>query len=192
MDGADGLGPLGGPNKVVEADETYVGGKEANKHSHKRKASSGFAGKMPVMTLVERQGHARSFHVANVTGPVLRSILVQNADRQSWLMTDDHNGYKAVGREFSQHSADAHSVGEYVRAAGFVHSNTVENFFSIFKRGIIGTYHHLSEAHLSRYTAEFDFRYNTRMVSDAERTDVAILGARGKRLMYRRPDQIAA
>jgi hypothetical protein len=107
-------------------------------------------------------------------------------------MTDDAPVYTSVGREFNGHSVVNHSAGEYVTTGGFKHSNTAENFFSIFKRGVIGTYHHLSEAHLARYCREFDFRYNTRKMNDAERTAIAIMGARGKRLMYRQPSSLAA
>jgi transposase-like protein len=186
MDGAGSDGPLGGTGKVVEADETYVGGKARNRATRKP------APKKAVVALVERDGKARSFHVANVNAKTLRPLIVTNVDRASHLMTDESPVYSRLGREFSGHSAVNHSLGEYVTLGGFKHSNTAENFFSIFKRGIIGTYHHMSEAHLSRYTAEFDFRYNTRKVSDTERADVAIMGARGKRLTYRQPASIAA
>jgi len=107
-------------------------------------------------------------------------------------MTDESSNYKSVGKEFKGHSAVDHGAGEYARLNGLIHSNTAENFFSIFKRGVVGTYHHLSEAHLHRYTAEFDFRYNTRKDSDAERADIALLGIAGKRLTYRRTGQFAA
>lgn len=183
--------PIGGMGKIIEADETYVGGKDANKHAHKRSGSRGATGKAAVVSLVERGGNVRSFHVANVTGPMLRSVLVENASRDSVLITDDHSGYKAVGAEFRTHASVAHSRGEYVRDR-IVHSNTAENFFSIFKRGVIGTYHHLSVAHLARYTAEFDFRYNTRKGNDFERADLALKGIEGKRLTYRRIGQVAA
>lgn len=191
MSGAAPTGPLGGEGKTVEADETYVGGKDKNRHASKRRRSR-LSDKLAVVSLVERGGNVRSFHVANVTGPALRGVLVQNVSRASWLMTDDHSGYKRVGREFKAHSAVAHSVGEYARADGLVHSNTVENFFSIFKRGVIGTYHHLSEAHLARYTAEFDCRYNTRDLGDGERAAVILKGGVGRRLTYRRTDKLAA
>jgi transposase-like protein len=177
-------GPLGGEGKTVEADETYVGGKQKNRAFRK------VAPKQMVVSLIERDGKARSFHVANVQGGNLRSILVTNVDRASTLMTDQAHTYWAVGREFAAHGRVLHNGREY--AVGERHSNTAENFFSIFKRGVIGTYHHLSEAHLHRYTAEFDFRYNTRKDTDAERSDLALKGIAGKRLTYRRPDQSAA
>ena len=177
-------GPLGGPDKFVEADETFVGGKAKNR-AHRKPAP-----KKIVMTLVERDGQARSFHIANVNAKDLRGVLVTNVDRKSKLMTDNFKGYTEVGREFAAHGVVSHSTGQY--ADGDKHSNTAENFFSIFKRGVIGTYHHLSEAHLGRYTAEFDFRYSTRKITDAERADAALKGIVGKRLTYRRTDRLAA
>ena len=179
-------GPLGGPDSVVEADETYVGGKQRNRATRTVKP------KMAVVALVERDGRARSFHVANVNAKTLRPLLVTNIDRSSALMTDESPVYTGVGREFSYHGKVYHSASQYVTTGGWKHSNTAENFFSIFKRGVIGTYHHMSEAHLGRYCAEFDFRYNTRLISDAERTDEAMIGSRGKRLTYRRTDRLAA
>ena len=183
--------PLGGPGKVVEVDETYVGGKEGNKHANKRAATKDvFGPKEAVVSLVERKGEVRSFHVANVTSKTLRPIIVKHASRQSHLMTDGARLYPAVGREFASPSSVDHSRGDYVRE-GFHHSNTVENFFSILKRGVIGTYHHVSEAHLSRYLAEFDFRYNSRLVTDHERAANAVSGVVGKRLTYHQPRQAA-
>ena len=179
-------GPMGGKGVVVEADETYVGGKARNRAFRKP------AEKKAVVALVEREGHVRSFHVANVNAKTLRPLIVTNIDRASYLMTDESAVYTRVGREFSGHGTVNHSAREYVTTCGFKHSNTVENFFSIFKRGVIGTYHHMSEAHLARYTAEFDFRYNTRKESDAVRTDIALIGAIGKRLMYNQPRSLAA
>jgi len=186
MDGATGNSPLGGPDTVVEADETYVGGKARNR-AHRKPAP-----KKPVLALVERDGHVRSFHVANVTAKQLRGLIVVNVDRASHLMTDEAPVYTALGREFNGHSVVNHSAKEYVTTGGFKHSNTAENFFSIFKRGVIGTYHHMSEAHLGRYCREFDFRYNTRAMTDGERAAIALKGAEGKRLTYRRTDAIAA
>ena len=178
--------PLGGPDMVVEADETYVGGKARNRATRKP------APKKAVVALVERDGMARSFHVANVNAKTLRPLIVTNVVRSAHLMTDESPVYTGVGREFNGHSSVNHSASEYVTTGGFKHSNTVENFFSIFKRGVIGTYHHMSEAHLARYCREFDFRYNARKLTDSERTIEAIKGARGKRLMYRQPSSLAA
>jgi len=184
--------PLGGAGKVVEVDETYVGGKETNKHANKRLAKRDhLGGKQAVVTLVERDGRARSFHVPRVTSKTLRPIIVQTADRASHLMTDGARMYPAVGREFASHSAVDHAAGEYVRM-GFHHSNTVENYFSILKRGIVGTFHHVSEAHLARYLAEFDFRYSHRSglgIEDTERTNELLRNVAGKRLTYRRTDE---
>ena len=193
MSGTAPTGPLGGKDTFVEADETYVGGKDKNRHASKRTPKNGakLSEKMAVVSLVERGGNVRSFHVANVTGNTLRSIVVQNVDRASYLMTDEHKGYVGVGKEFRGHFAVSHSTGEYVRGA-YTHSNTVENFFSIFKRGVIGTYHHMSEAHLARYTAEFDCRYNTRAMTDGERAALILKGGEGRRLTYRRTDKLAA
>jgi transposase-like protein len=194
MDSGDG--PLGGEGKIVEADEAWVGGKAKNR------AFRAPAPKKIVVTLVERGGHARSFHVANIHANTLRSVLVQNVDRKSHLATDNAPHYHTTGGEFQTHATVTHRDNEYAvtkPAIGYWrnitarwHSNTVENFFSIFKRAVIGTYHHMSEAHLHRYCREFDFRYNTRKLSDAERTAEAIKGARGKRLMYRQPASLAA
>jgi transposase-like protein len=188
-------GPMGGFGSTIEADETYIGGKVGNRNSKQQKRfderRSPVHGKQPVVSLVERGGKVRSFHVANVNGATLRAVLVTNADRGSWLMTDEHGGYKAVGQEFTGHGVVVHSKGEYARK-GVFHTNTVEGFFSLLKRGIIGTYHHVSEQHLHRYCAEFDFRYNTRKLDDAERADENLLGSIGKRLTYRRIGPVAA
>jgi transposase-like protein len=186
-------GPLGGEGKIVEVDETYVGGKEKNKHANKRGARDPLGAKEAVLTLVERGGAARSFHIANVTAKRLRPLIVKTADRKSHLMTDGARMYVKVGQEFAGHSAVDHVAGEYVRE-GFRHSNTAENFFSILKRGVIGTYHHVSEAHLSRYLAEFDFRYSNRSglgVNDTIRTDKLLVAIGGKRLTYRRTGEAA-
>ncbi len=185
--------PMGGPGKVVEADTTFVGGKESNKHRSKRDSKKiGGMGKQIVHTLVERDGSARSHHIANISGATLRPILVTQVSRKSTLMTDTAGGYMGVGKEFERHEMVDHGIGEYVR--GDAHSNTVEGYFSILKRGINGTYHHVSEAHLKRYLSEFDFRYTYRVklgYSDAMRANKAMQGIVGKRLMYRRPDKAA-
>ena len=182
-------GPLGGDNKVVEADETFVGGKAKNRAYAKEPPR-----KETVFALVERGGKVRSRHVADVTAKTLREAIVTVASRKSHLMTDEAGQYIAVGREFAGHSSVNHSADEYVRLGGFVHTNTAENYFSILKRGIYGVYHHVSEAHLHRYLAEFDFRYSNRSglgVSDTERAEKALEGIRGKRLTYRWPDEAA-
>jgi len=190
-------GTMGGFGETIEADETYVGGKLRNRKSLRAKGRrDGRRGpqldkKQPVVSLVERGGRVRSFHVANVTGETLRSILVTNADRGSWLMTDEHSGYKAVGKEFTGHGVVAHSLGEYGRK-GVFHTNTIEGYFSLLKRGITGVYHHVSENHLHRYCAEFDFRYNTRKLNDFERAEMSLIGAIGKRLTYRRTNPLTA
>lgn len=185
MNGEGGSGSLGGQNKVVEVDETYVGGKAKNR-AHRDPAP-----KKAVVALVEREGHVKSFHVANVTGATLRPIIVKNVSRQSMLMTDEANVYPKIGAEFANHGTVNHSAGEYTRKGHYYHTNTVENFFSIFKRGVIGVYHHLSEAHIGRYCAEFDFRYNTRKENDIVRRDICLQGIAGKRLTYRRIGEAA-
>lgn len=181
--------PMGGEGKVIEADETVIGGKEKNKHLSKRNPKNiGMVGKTVVFTLVERGGRARSFHVANVTGATLGPVIFKHAHRKSHLMTDDAGQYRPIGKEFASHETVNHGIEEYVR--GDAHSNTVEGFFSVLKRGVYGTFHHVSEAHLHRYLAEFDFRYSTRAalgVSDVERAEELLRGAAGKRLMYRQP-----
>jgi transposase-like protein len=171
--------PLGGANQVVEADETFVGGKAANRKGK-------IPPKAPVLSLVERDGRVRSFHVSNVTAQTLKPIIVANVDKASYLMTDESPVYWSIGREFAGHGAVNHSAQEYVRGA-FWHTNTTENYFSIFKRGIYGCYFHVSEEHLHRYAAEFDFRHNNRIalgIDDVTRADRALVGAKGKRLTY--------
>ncbi len=180
----DESGPLGGPGQIVEADEAFVGGKQS------RRAYRKVAPKKKVVALIERGGRARSFHVANIHANNVRSALVTSIDRASTLMTDEARIYWSVGKEFARHGHVLHAGRTY--AKGDVHSNSAENFFSILKRGVIGTYHHWSAAHMHRYLVEFDFRYSNRKLSDAERTAEAVKGARGKRLMYRQPSSLAA
>ena len=179
-------GPLGGQNKVVEADETYVGGKARNRKNH-------IPPKEPVFALVEREGKVRSRHVTVPNAKTLRDILVTNVDRKSYLMTDESTLYPKTGEEFAGHGTVNHSAEEYVRG-NFWHTNTVESYFAILKRGIMGTYHHVSPQHLKRYLGEFDFRYNERAalgVTDSERATKALKGIVGKRLTYRRTGERA-
>lgn len=184
---ADGaLGPLGGAGKTVEADETFFGGKEKNRHKSKRAKSrlGGSWGKEIALSLVERDGRVCSMHVPSVTAANLRPILVAQIHSASRLCTDDAGQYRHMGRDF-RHEWANHGAEEYVR--GEAHTNTVENYFSILKRGINGVYHHVSEAHLHRYFAEFDFRYSNRErlgVDDVMRADLALQGVKGKRLTY--------
>jgi len=180
----DDGGPLGGPGKVVEADEAFVGGKK------NRRAFRDPAPKKKVVALVERDGRARSFHVANIHGNTVRSAVVTSIDRASTLMTDEARFYWTIGKEFAGHGRVLHAGRQY--AKGDVHSNTAENFFSILKRGVIGTYHHWSECHMHRYLAEFDFRYSTKGNNDFERSEICLKNIAGKRLTYRRIGQLAA
>ena len=188
-------GPLGGEGKTVEADETYIGRVEGDYLSPSRKGKPRLKRKMPpkrtVVGLVERGGKVRTFHVQHATAETVRDILVRNVDRASNLHTDSSRLYTRTGEEFSTHKTTNHAHGEYVRYEGdtVVHSNTIEGVFSVFKRGMIGIYQHCGEAHLHRYLAEFDFRYNRRAalkVSDGERAEMLHEAIRGKRLTYRR------
>src|SRR4051812_3748517 len=180
------FGGLGGTGKVVEAGETYVGGREYNKPKSKRQGRPGRPlNKEPVLSLVERGGRAASYHVANVTASTLRPIMVSAISRETELHTDEHPTYGTFGWRFAKHETVMHTAEEYVR--GNVHTNSVEGFFAILKRGIFGTFHHISEAHLGRYLNEFDFRYNHRIklgFTDGERAALAVKGIAGKRLTY--------
>ena len=172
---------LGGEGKFVEADETFTGGKAKNRAFKKPPPP-----KEAVMALVERGGKVHSFHVPDVTAATLKPIIVDAIAKDSHFRTDESGVYWKIGEEFASHTTVIHSIGEYVR--GDAHTNTVEGYFSIFKRGIYGVYHHVSEHHLKRYLAEFDFRYNERValgVGDVERTEKALRGIVGKRLTYR-------
>lgn len=182
-----GLEPLGGAGKVLEADTTYVGGKEKNKHVGKRNAANiGGAGKQIVHAILERNGRVRAHHIPRVNGITLRAVLDQHADRASALMTDTAGGYLHVGREFARHEMVDHGKDEYVR--GDATTNAVEGYFSVLKRGLTGTYHAVTEAHLHRYLSEFSFRYSNRAklgVDDVSRAEIALQGFKGKRLTYR-------
>lgn len=181
-------GPLGGKGKTVEVDETYIGGRETNKHRNKRTVRGGTGGKEIAFSLVERGGSVRSHHVSSISAKTLRPILQAQIHADTSVMSDD--GGSRVAAEFARHQSVNHSIGEYVR--GDAHTNTIEGYFSILKRGITGVYHHVSPQHLKRYLGEFDFRYNERMalgVNDKARAAKAIKGVAGKRLTYHQPDQ---
>ena len=183
-DGA--LAPMGGAGGIVEVDETYIGRKEGVE------VKRGWAHhKNTVLTLVERGGEARSFHIENADKESIAPIVRENIARESHLMTDEARRYERLGQEFAKHDAVDHSREEYAykdRKTGVViTTNTVEGYYSIFKRGMIGVYHHCSEQHLHRYLAEFDFRYSHRIKTgydDAARAERALLGVKGKRLTY--------
>jgi hypothetical protein len=192
-----GLEPLGGAGKIVEADETYFG-RTAKPMPLKKKRYSpytkkGWKGKgktRPIIALVERGGNVRTFHVAHADKDTVGGIVAANIDRESRLHTDESPIYPEAGKQFAAHETVKHSRKEYVR--GDVHTNSAEGYFSIFKRGMRGVYQHCSEKHLHRYLAEYDFRYNHRAklgVEDAQRASLALQGASGKRLTYRRIDQ---
>jgi hypothetical protein len=171
--------PIGGIRMPVEADETFIGNK---KGFSKRR---GYGHKMAVLSLVERGGDVRSCVIENANRPDLQRIITANVHRESHLMTDSAAYYR-VPMPFREHYTVNHDAGEYVR--GDVHTNTLEGYFSIFKRGMRGVYQHCSEKHLHRYVAEYDFRYNNRIargIDDATRADVALRGIVGKRLTYR-------
>lgn len=170
---------------TVEVDETYIGGKARNRKRRwqgvQHKTGRG-TDKAPVVSLVERGGKVRSMHVANVTSDEIKGAIRRHVNPTSKIMTDSFASYRGLDAEYAAHETVDH-YKEYVRD-GDVHTNTVENFFSILKRGVNGVYHHVSEAHLHRYLAEFDFRYNARKLTDTERTRAALAGAPGKRLTY--------
>ncbi len=169
----------GNGSGVVEADETYIGGKT------KGKGRAYKGNKTAVVTVIERGGNARSRPMAKVTGKNLGAYLSRNVDASARLMTDEHPGYKKPGRLFATHETVCHSREEYVR--GDVHTNTAEGYFANLKRGLHGIYHHVGSHYLGQYLAEFDFRYNTRHDTDGQRTVVGLRKIEGKRLMLRRP-----
>lgn len=181
-------GQLGGDGKIVEIDETYVGGKERNKHHNKRSKIAGNwrtqGTKEIAFSLVERGGRVRSHHVPSVSAKTLRPILQAQIAADTAVMSDTSG--LDLRWQFARHETVNHSIGEYVR--GDAHTNTIEGYFATLKRGITGTYHHVSPQHLKRYLAEFDFRYNERAalgVPDEARADKLVRGIVGKRLTYR-------
>lgn len=175
-----GVEPMGGEGSVVEIDETFIGKKKDVP------VRRGYAHKHAVMTLVERGKGSRSFHVSGTASADLLPIIKANVSSGTHVMTDEAGQYAHLGKFFTEHDYVRHGAGEYAR--GVVHTNTVEGFYSVFKRGMKGVYQHCSEKHLHRYVAEFDFRYNNRVrlgVNDTERAEQALMGVVGKRLTYR-------
>jgi transposase-like protein len=176
-----GSDPMGGGGKTVEVDETYIG-----RLADVPKQRGGSAHKNIVLTLVERGGSARSFHVDSVSIADLKPIIHANIARETAMMTDQGASYPEIGAHFASHETVNHAKEEYVRGA--VHTNTVEGYYSIFKRGMKGVYQHCAEKHLHRYLSEFDFRYSNRIalgIDDGERATRALKGIEGKRLTYR-------
>ncbi len=175
---------MGGDNGIVEVDETYIGVK---KGAVKRSA---YHHKMAVLSLVDRAtGEVRSAVITAPTRAQVEPILNANLARETRLMTDEAYLYRGMGKVFVSHESVRHGFGEYVR--GDAHTNTIEGFFSIFKRGMRGIYQHCGEQHLHRYLAEFDFRYTNREglgCNDTDRSIAAIKGIVGKRLTYAAPD----
>ena len=173
-------GPIGGQGRTVESDETVIGGKKHNRAYAKKEPK-----KHSVLTLIDRDGDSHSFHVANVRAKTLREAMVHVVDRKSHLVTDELASYVPIGREFAGHTTVNHSADEYVRLGGFAHVNTAESRFSLMKRAVFGAHHSISEAHLTRYLAEWDFKWNTRKTTDGERAALIAKGIEGKRLTYR-------
>jgi hypothetical protein len=183
------LAPFGSGGGIVEADETFIGVEPHVRSGQFDAGKRGFHHKMKVLALVDRDtGRSRAFVVDAVAVGIVLPILRENMAREARMCTDDHGVYRRLRRDFAEHGVVRHSSGEYGR--GEVHTNTIEGYFSIFKRGMKGIYQHCGKQHLHRYLAEFDFRYSNRAangIDDAERTDAALKGAQGRRLTYRRP-----
>jgi transposase-like protein len=177
-------GPIKGDKLtgIVEADETYIGGKPRFKGNNRCGRGTK---KQPLMAVVQRDGKVRTRVIANVTGLTLKAVVREEVHKSARIMTDEWTGYVGLGREFASHETVRHSNKEYAR--GDVCTNSAESFFALFKRGLHGTFHAVSRQHLHRYAEEFAFRWDNRKVNDGERVIRAIRGAEGKRLLYREP-----
>jgi transposase-like protein len=186
--------PLGGKGKTVEIDETFIGKPEDTFVSGKGwQGKRGTATKRKVLTMVERGGRSVSVKVEDLTQATLKEVIGRTVVLDSTLNTDEADHYKALGKNFADHQAVNHSAGEYAR--GETTTNTVEGFFGIFKRGMVGVYQHCGEHHLQAYLNEFDFRYSNRSalgIEDTERARRAVKGAAGKRLTYKQPRSAGA
>jgi transposase-like protein len=181
------LAPMGGAGNVVEIDETFVGRKEGFD-----KPRAGFGHKNVVLSLVERGGSVRSFHVESTRKADVLPIVRANIDHETHVMSDEANQYRQLDQDFAKHDAVDHHRGEYGytdhRTGEKINTNTIEGYYSIFKRGFRGIYQHCKEKHLHRYLSEYDFRYSNRIklgIDDVARADRALLGVKGKRLTYR-------
>jgi transposase-like protein len=177
------LAPFGSGGGIVEVDETFLWN-EAN-----MPVKQGYAHKRKVLSLLDREsGEARSMVINDLKAKTIVPILKENIAKEAKVMTDDAGQYKHLDKHFSEHGAVQHSQGEYVSLADpSIHTNTLEGFFSIFKRGMKGVYQHCKKQHLHRYLAEFDFRYNKRIangIDDSERAEKLLQGVKGKRLTY--------
>lgn len=190
-----GLGPLGGEGKIVEVDETYYGPKDEKRNvttsgrPFTKGGRTGPSNKRAIVGLIERTGSIRTFHVVQANQQNVAALVTANVARESALYTDESRLYQSVGAAFASHETTKHSRGEYVRRDGdrVIHSNNIESYFSVFKRGMRGTYQHCAEKHLHRYLAEFDFRHNRRVAlggNDISRADAILRGVSGKRLTY--------
>ena len=177
------LAPMGGNGGIVEVDETFIGN---DPEKPKAKNARGYHHKMKVLSLVDRStGRAKSIVVDDVKAETLVPILRENIARETRVMTDEAKQYHQLSADFEGHDYVRHMTGEYGR--GEIHTNTIEGYFSIFKRGMRGVYQHCGKKHLHRYMAEFDFRYSNRQaleISDTVRADIALTGIVGKRLTY--------
>ena len=189
---AGNLPPMGGEGGMVEVDETYIGRVKGTVMK-----GGGVSHKMKVLSLIDRNtGEARSHVIPNARVGTVGPIVLANMATDAKLMTDEAGIYRYFGWKFAKHMAVNHGAGEYVkRGDNTIHTNTIEGFFSIFKRGMKGVYQHCGEQHLQRYLAEFDFRYSNRSalgVEDDQRADTALKGIAGKRLTYRRINSLYA
>jgi transposase-like protein len=164
-------------SNIVEADETYVGGKARGKRGR------GAEKKTKVFSLIQRDGEARSFKVEDVKGKTLKKLIKENVVDTAHVMTDEFKAYNGLRKHVGKHSTVEHGKKEYVR--GIVHVNFAESYFSLLKRGILGTFHHVSEEHMPRYLSEFDYRWNRKNKNEGEMAIEAMRNTMGKRLMYR-------
>jgi hypothetical protein len=192
MKPAEGSEPIGGEGKTVEVDEMYIGNKAGKR---KEPLAGGYGHKRAILALVERGGKVRSFAIDTPTRYEIRPIMEDNIKPATKVYTDGSNVYRFMPAD--KHASVNHAGGEYVRytKGAKIHTNTVEGAFSIFRRGMVGTYQHCGEQHLHRYLTEFDFRYSNRQslgIDDATRAEIALKGIEGKRLTYRRTVQTEA